>query len=466
MSGNRRGSGTAGVGSGGTSAGRGLFQLGKYWIDWLNPKEPGGNLYRFWYDARARTNGRRSLGTGDLEQAKHKLAAIVVEGEHDDAKDPNRVLLVAVLSHYLKHRVPKIRSKAQAVRSCQLLTAHLIADKRLSANAKVSDFGAGEQKKFVKACRVAHNHSVGHLARIMGVLSSTYHFATKPALVTDVDGIEREIQLLRFAPHVVTGTKAIAEIIDAPEATPVGQIPSIEQLAAFLDTIVSESTFRYCIIALCTWARPEAVTDLRVNAQVDRAQGLINLLPPDKRQTKKRRPIQPLSATLAGWLDHWDADAPITWRGKPVKSSRKGFEKAYWRAALRSLRYTDRQIARVIGDPDRCRESVDKAQRQGFPKITRYTLRHFMVTRVAAVTLGDGNKVPRVQRQMWLGHEEGDTTSIYEHFEPDFLKDCAEGTDIIMRQLHAAAKRDVLPPAMRTASAGKGNLEVIDGGRS
>ncbi len=221
-----------------------------------------------------------------------------------------------------------------------------------------------------------------------------------------------------------------------------------------------------CLFPSSILSHPARITDLRVSLQVDRDARLINMLPPGKRQTKKRRPLLKLTETLAGWLDVWKDDAPIKWRGEPVKSSRKGFEKAYWRAALQSLRYTEKQARRVIQDPGRRKTAVDQAKAKGFPEITRYTLRHFMATRVRAVVLENGQRVPREQRQIWLGHVQGDTTALYEHHDPDYLAECAEATDIIMRQLDAVAKRDILPPAMRNASAGKGNLEVIDGGRS
>lgn len=103
-----------------------------------------------------------------------------------------------------------------------------------------------------------------------------------------------------------------------------------------------------------------------------------------------------------------------------------------------------------------------RARANGFLEITRYTLRHFMATRVRAVVLENGQRVPREQGQIWLGHVQGDTTVIYEHHDPDYLAECAEAADIMMRQLDATAKRDILP----SACAGKGNLEVIDRGRS
>src|SRR4051794_23486550 len=84
-----------------------LFELEPYWI----AREPGKhNLYYYWNDARSGRTRRRSLGCSHLEQAKKKLAEIVVQG---DTKTPN-AFLSAVLLKYFEERTDKLPCKPQS----------------------------------------------------------------------------------------------------------------------------------------------------------------------------------------------------------------------------------------------------------------------------------------------------------------------------------------------------------------
>ena len=62
---------------------------------------------------------------------------------------------------------------------------------------------------------------------------------------------------------------------------------------------------RFCIISLNTLARPDAVLDLSP-MQVDIKRRLIKLNPDGRRQTKKYRPVVPISETLLPWMEQCD----------------------------------------------------------------------------------------------------------------------------------------------------------------
>src|SRR5690606_2538168 len=66
--------------------------------------------------------------------------------------------------------------------------------------------------------------------------------------------------------------------------------------------------FIYCMIALNTLARPEAVLDL-APAQVNLVDKRINLNPKGRKQTKKYRPIVPITDTLLPFLHRTDVPA-------------------------------------------------------------------------------------------------------------------------------------------------------------
>jgi hypothetical protein len=84
------------------------------------------------------------------------------------------------------------------------------------------------------------------------------------------------------------------------EPRPRDQIPSFEELASLLDTKCGELLRRYDIIALNTWSRPEAIADINIRQQVDFQNGLLDLNPPSRRQSKKQRPVIRLTTNLRG----------------------------------------------------------------------------------------------------------------------------------------------------------------------
>jgi hypothetical protein len=105
-----------------------------------------------------------------------------------------------------------------------------------------------------------------------------------------------------------------------------------------------EHLFRFAILALNTWARPAAIADFDPRQQ--RRFGLIELNPPDRVQTNKRRATIIETQCLRGWLDRWekvDAEARrsameagetpsdialLTFNGERVISVKKGLKAA------------------------------------------------------------------------------------------------------------------------------------------
>jgi integrase len=62
-------------------------------------------------------------------------------------------------------------------------------------------------------------------------------------------------------------------------------------------------------------------------------------------------------------------------------------------------------------------DAIVRAETNGIHRITPYTLRHFMATRVRGLR---DVKVDREQRSLWLGHGKKDATSWYESHDPEF----------------------------------------------
>jgi integrase len=204
-----------------------------------------------------------------------------------------------------------------------------------------------------------------------------------------------------------------------PDSTPREWIPSFEQLGQFIDAIDArqENLFRFVMLALNTWARPEALIDFRADTQVDWAFGVVDLNPPGRRQTKKQRPKIKLTDNLAEWLRHWSANAPMVWDGQPVTTMKRTFK----RHALAC----------------------------GLPQFTQYGIRHFMATYVRHAK----PPVSKEQRDVWLGHADRRTANWYEHRDPEFLEDARRATDTIIAELQRYARRPLSARKLRLAKA-------------
>lgn len=85
---------------------------------------------------------------------------------------------------------------------------------------------------------------------------------------------------------------------------------------------------------------------------------------------------------------------------------------------------------------------VNALEARGARRITSRTFRSFMATRVRAVP---GVRVDREQRQLWLGHLGQDTTAHYEIADPEYLREAAAATDLIIREIDKHSTRSLWP---------------------
>lgn len=200
--------------------------------------------------------------------------------------------------------------------------------------------------------------------------------------------------------------------------------------------------------------------ELRLKGQVDFDNSLLDLNPPKRKQNKKHRPTIRLTANLRGWLELWSEDAPLTFtvgpKGNRLKRKSASHIKAQfkrrsfrWMLSQSGLHELDiDELFRLARDGVRAplNDAVKNAENLGVPRITPYSYRHFMATKVRAV---QEVRVDREQRSLWLGHGKRDTTSWYEKHDPEHLRECALATDIILEKLDALTTRDMVPPSLK-----------------
>jgi integrase len=166
---------------------------------------------------------------------------------------------------------------------------------------------------------------------------------------------------------------------------------------------------------LNTWARPEAICDLDVAKQVGFDNGLIDLNPPGRLQTRKYRPVIRLTDCLRGWLLYWNLERPIVYFGEPIaRISNHTFEKIA----------IDAKVAEMIP----------------------YSLRHYMNTR--SMRVPQAIRPDREERATWMGHhdERYRTTMTYEHLDSEYLENAAKAADAIMQMLDKLTAKALFAP--------------------
>lgn len=322
-------------------------------------------------------------------------------------------MLLAALDHYYEQSARLKPSHVQAKRAIALVAAFIEHER--ARRPTVAWFGPIRQRVFIAWSRDSLGHAAGTIARNLSVVAAAFQFCRRQVVAHDGFGNAREVKLLDDAPDVVMQPGAVALLADLPDPSPRDWQPTYEQFAAFIDAIDKrqENLFRYVVIALNTWARPEAILDLRIAGQVDFAKRIVNLNPPGRRQTKKHRPKITLTDGLAAWFREWDRDAPLQWNGSAITT-------------------IDRTFAR-------------HAEACGLAPFTPYTIRHFMATEIR----NKAREVGPEQRDEWLGHGEKRTADWYEHYASEWLQPVAQGTEAIIAHLQEHAKRPLFARNLR-----------------
>ena len=396
------------------------FRIGRYWIDSVSGSS---QFYRFWYDAGAGESRRRSLQTADFEEAKIRLAALVLADGDPQVRDPTEVTLIAVLNRYWTEHSDRKPNPSAARRAGSLLLDFL------GNAAKVSNLTKAKQREFI-AHLGRQNLSVAYISRVQAIIAA----ALNRAKAEDED----DGGMLSRVPKIIVSAREIADLLDAPEPQSDNWHPTLEQIAAFMDAVKpAEETrvLRCALLTLVFAGRPEAVRELRTD-QFDERHGLLQFNAPERRQTKKFRPTVPVPPRLLTYMEKWAEEAEwfVHKDGKEVRVARKPWTKTLERAGLPA-------------------------------SFTPKSLRHFMATEMRK------RGVPKEQREEWMGHRKHSTNDGYGQFSPDFLDAAKNCADIVLADLEALCERsiyrDVLKLSMQASAkpkvgAAKGGLQRFD----
>jgi integrase len=195
-------------------------------------------------------------------------------------------------------------------------------------------------------------------------------------------------------------------IVKAPEiwrpAAPEGKVKRLTrpQFRKWFNEVKAPHARLYVRLGIATMARPTAILDLTW-PQVDWEHETIDLNPPGRKQTKKRRPVVPLNReAMEALREAYEArqSGHIIERGaKRVGSIKKAFQAASARAGV---------------------------------KVTPYTLRH-----TGAVWAAEGG-TSMAELAQYMGHDDDRTTQKhYARFSPDHLRGVA--ANLLLEQIDA-----------------------------
>ena len=193
------------------------------------------------------------------------------------------------------------------------------------------------------------------------------------------------------------------------EGPPRERVMDAGEIAALWDHAEQEHLRMFILLLLGTAARPSAVLEL-TREQCDLERGLIDLNPPGRVQTKKRRPVVPMPDFLRPWIKQAPAGALVQFRGKAVVKVNKT-----WRDA-------------------RAAAGLDDA-------VVPYTIRHTIATELR--TRG----VPELELAGLLGHSMPNfrTTGRYAKYAPNHLSAARAAIDEFVTDIGRAATRPTSP---------------------
>jgi integrase len=359
-----------------------LGQIGEYWLS----RRPNSPVWcRTWFDPSTRQTCRTSLGTRDFAAAGIALAQWVTSNVATTWASAEDFTLGRAFARYQERQGRHtIGADAQRVSLAMILKA-------VPEGMTISAFTLDAQHELVRELQ-ARGYAAGTIKRGLGAAKAAINWAWNNG------ELDRPIPFLRL-----------------PEGEGRERVLSVVELARLWDTNMPDHVRVYLALAIATAGRPEALLQLtRLQCDLDR--GTINLNPPGRVRTKKRRPILPMPNWLRLWIEA--ANGPVVaYRGRPVRKIAGAFQ-------------TMRDAAGFGAD------------------VTAYTVRHTIATELAA------RGVPEIEIALVMGHSMPNvrTTGRYVHVMPERLASARKALDDIASEIERVAARPISPETSLRAS--------------
>ena len=314
--------------------------------------------------------------TSDFQAAKLELAKWVTShGEMRNEKSEDVPLETILVRYWQRHA-----SKLASARSQRVAMEYL---SEFFAGALISDLTVRRQEEFIEWLS-RKDLSSSYIKKILGAGKWALNYAWKR-------------QEISSSPHILT----------VPENRPSMTRLELDEIVELFDAIEQHHLFMFVMLALNTLSRPGALLELKVD-QCDLSRDLTHLNPDGRNQTKKRRPIVPISQTLRPFIEAIPEGYLIQFRGKPVRSIKTAWRKMVRRAGLRQ-------------------------------DITPMTLRRTMA-----------RELRRRGVQPWdlaglMGHvAQESTTEIYAEYDPEYLKQAIQAIDAYLAEVNERTRHTKL----------------------
>lgn len=357
-------------------------QLAGYW---LSRRPNSAQWCRTWFDSDTRQTRRASLGTDDLAAAERALAEWITRHVAPQRAEPAAITVARIFARYFeRHGRHVIGADAQRRSLAQMLT-------HLPEGITVAELTRDAQEACARAMRGA-DYSAWTIKRAFGAGKAAINWAWQNG------ELDRPIPFIKL-----------------PEGNDRDRVLSVPDLARLWDQDMPDHVRAFLAVLIGTGARPEAILQL-TRFQCDLDNRTIDMNPPGRIQTKKRRPVLPLPDWLRPWIEAADGHL-VTYRGKPVKKLAGAFQTMRGAAGF----------------------GLD---------VTAYTVRHTIGT----MLLKRG--VDRGQISVLLGHQlpGSRTTRRYLHVDAEYLAGACAALDAIANDIGRAATRPMLPNIMRASS--------------
>lgn len=405
-----------------------LYQRGPFK---LYPRE-GRNLEIVWYDEDARRERSVSAGTSDVKKGQLALDRRYLTA-HDTHYCPRcgqetngeaSPLLLSVLMDYM------LKSEGQAgfTRSTKPRLASVIA---YIAATDPSVTVAAVNEDWIERFRLwlmAIPGARGKPRTAGGVEGSVLQLAA--AINSKKPGSAqfkaRSVKELAKSPVYRASVATIADMFRFclyPMPKP-KQRWSPKVAAVIVEGRVN--LLRYLRAAVATWARPDAIYDLRTKGQWHAEAGVLDLNAPGRRQTKKHRPILPVAKQFAPWLD----EAAERDNYLPVATIKHG-----WNAMRTHLG--------LPGDA----EAGEKLIRRSMATICRKRI-------------GEANWA---QGELMLGHKKSKVSDIYAIPDPHNLGLALAATEAVIDEIESLCS-GAFTAGLPQVTAGKVVLRVVENG--
>ena len=410
-----------------------LYQRGAYK---LYPRE-GRNHEIVWYDDEAGRERSISAGTTDVGIARIALDRqyLAASGAHfcptcgkETNGETSPLLLRAITDYMLRNEAQAGFKRSTKPRLANVLKYISATDPAVTVPT-INEAWIERFRKWMMAQpaasrsgRILRPRSIGNVEGCVLQLAAVVNAVPGHKAQFKARSVKAAARSPVYRATISTMANMFRFCIDPPP--PAGRQWSAKERVMVIET--RQNLLRYLRAAVATWARPDAIYDLKAKGQWHREAGVLALNPAGRHQTKKYRPTLPVARQFAPWLDEaLERDAYL-----PVSTIKHGW------LSMRTH----------LGLPGNA-EAGEKLIRRSMATIARRML-------------GE-ERWP--QGKMMLGHVKADVSDIYALPDPANLGAALAVTEAIIDEIEKAVP-GAFTAGLPQQSTSRPQLKVVENG--